>query len=106
MAMKTLITVNQLVIMNRKLLNFTSQETNQVHHILKCAQQKLYKHYYIPFRHPSKMSGNAVLWVRIPAFLCRDVPFVIATVDTPAEEEGGEERGGREERGRRGKKVR
>ena len=42
----------------------------------------------------------------IPAFLCRDVHFVIATVDTPAEEEGGEERGGREGRGRRGKKVR
>ena len=42
----------------------------------------------------------------IPAFFCRDVHFVIATVDTPAEEEGGEERGGREGRGRRGKKVR
>ena len=35
----------------------------------------------------------------IPAFLCHDVHFVIATEDTPAEEEGGRKKEGEKEEG-------
>ena len=75
------------------IMNFTSQETNQVHHILKCAQQKLHKHYY-------NLSDILAKWVGMLFcdFSSCHMHFVImtTTVDSTGEEEEEGKKEGRE----------
>ena len=68
-------------------MNFTSQESH-------CAQLKL----YIQTSQQNECCSVS------PAFLSRDVHFVITTVDSPGQEEGGG--GGKEEEEREGKRER